>query len=295
MSPQAYDVLLGTWGVARLGRRPEAPDKLPVAALLEHFEAINGTSDDRQEIFNAPATAQALARSVGLVFDSGNLTSGPNGTLVLQTVSTGLATGQAFSEQPAVQDGFTGFLVRDDLLLTTVHGVDVQHVTDLRVIFDYQLGSVKTTFSSSEVFRVKNFEAHGNYPNPPADDWLLLRLDRGTGRPALPIASGLPAVGTEVRMFGYPLGLPMKYVSNGKVTGQAGTVFECDLDASYGNSGSPVLNPASQVVGVLQTTTPALDELSPGIYVWHWCPTGYCPTGVTGTPAFAAAVSAALT
>jgi hypothetical protein len=294
MSPQAYDVLLGTWGVAHLRQRPEAPGELPVAALLEHFTSINGATDDRQEVVDAPSAARALARSVGLVFDAGNLTPGPNGTLHLQTVSTGLATGQAFSEQEAVRDGFTGFLVGGDLLLTTVHGVDLAHVTDLRIIFDYQIGSVTTTLATSQVFGVSKVEAHGAYPNPMADDWLLLRLDRSTGLPALPIASGLPAVGTALGMFGYPLGLPMKYVSKGEVTRQVGAIFECDLDASYGNSGSPVVNPAWQVVGVLQTTTPALAELSPGIYKWLRCPTDYCPTGVTGTPAFTAAVQRAL-
>ena len=110
---------------------------------------------------------------------------------------------------------------------------------------------MKTTFASSEVFQVKAVVAHGNILADRHDDWLLLRLDRSPARPALPIANALPAAGSALWMFGHPLGLPIKFVSNGKVTKQAGTFFECDLDASFGNSGSPVVDPASQhVVGV---------------------------------------------
>lgn len=291
MKSRGYIVFLGTLGIALLAQRPAAPEKLLPTS-------INRTSGHREEVINSPQAAQGLARSVGLVFDAENLLPGGNGLLVLQTESAGLATGQAFSEQPVVDNAFTGFLVGADLLLTTVHDVDLQNITDLRVVFGFQLnanGGVKTTFSNAEVFQVKNIEGHGNILNGASDDWLLLRLDRSPARPALPIASAPPIVGAALWMFGHPLGLPMKFVSNGKVTKEAGTSFECNLHASFGNSGSPVVDSASKnVVGVLQRAAPALDPVGNGVYVWHWCPLGQnCPTVVTGTPAFAAAVKKA--
>jgi hypothetical protein len=90
-------------------------------------------------------------------------------------------------------------------------------------------------------------------------------------------------------MWGHPLGLPMKFVDNAFITTEGNVFFQCDLDASQGDSGAMVMAAGSKVVGVLQATAAAVQA-----GLWLWCPPGgNCPTVVTSSSSFAAAVAAA--
>lgn len=283
-----YSLLLESRGVARFQRRVKDETELErLKKLTSHLASINGKSDDRREIKDAPAQVRELAKSVALLCDVPLKSA--HGMWKLPTEPVGLLSGETFSEQLKVPDGFTGFLVGEDLLLTTAHDVSVDR---LRIVFDFVLDAnnvPKTTYSNDEVFKVKEVVDHRHNENT-GEDWLLLRLDRSPGRPSWRIESQAAPVGSQLQMLGHPLGLPMKYVDNAKVTKTGNAIFECDLDASWGNSGSPVWS-SGAVVGVLQGTAPGVDDVEG---LWLWCPTlGNCPTVVTSSPAFAPAVAAA--
>jgi hypothetical protein len=116
-------------------------------------------------------------------------------------------------------------------------------VDRLRVVFDFMLDAnnvAKMTYSADEVFKV---EEVARVPKSSRADWILLRLDHDSNRPFLNIESQAASLGAPLWMLGYLLGLPMKFVDNATVTKAGNMVFECDLDASQGNSGSPVVAP----------------------------------------------------
>lgn len=288
---ESYSLLLESRGVALFRQRVDDAQLEVLKQLTAHLTSMNDGNDDRHEIRDAPPPAQELARSVALICEAPFLAQKANGMWKLKTKPTGLLSGQAFSEQPKVPRGFTGFLVGDDLLLTTAHGIS--NVSLLRIVFDYILDAndvAKTTYSSDEVFTVKKVVGRRRNANT-REDWLLLRLNRSPGRPFLGIESQVAPLDSPLWMLGHPLGLPMKFVDNAKVTRAGSVFFECDLDASWGNSGS-LVESDGKVVGVLQGTAPGVDLLKG---LWLWCPmSGDCPTFVTSSPAFVAAVTTAL-
>jgi hypothetical protein len=286
---ETYSVLLESWGVARFRRQPTKKNFDELRRVLAHLESVNRPRDDRREVRDAPAAAQALAKSVALLFDAPNIAKQADGTWKLLTEPSGLLSSEAFSAQRLVPGGLTGFLVGEDLLLTTHHDVDP---FSLRIVFDFLLDAndvPKTIYSNDEVFAVAEVVDQKMDGNT-GEDWLLLRLNKSPGRPFLkPIASQAAPLGTSLQMFGHPLGLPMKFVDGATVTNPGNVTFECDLDASQGNSGSAVLDSAGNVVGALKATAPAMMS-----GLWLWCPpAGNCPTTVTSSPVFAAAVTAA--
>jgi hypothetical protein len=150
-------------------------------------------------------------------------------------------------------------------------------------------GVAKTTYSGSEIFTVK--EVNRGFNPTTGEDWLLLRLNSKPGRPFLGIESQAAPLGTSLWMLGHPLGLPMKFVDSAAVTLADSVVFDCNLDASDGNSGSLVVRASgSKAVGVLKSTAAAVDK-----GLWLFCPLGKtCPTSVTSSPTFAPAVAKAL-
>jgi V8-like Glu-specific endopeptidase len=283
-----YSVLLESWGVAHFRHHPTDSHLEELRKVIVHLESINRPRDDRQEIKDASAAIQELAKSVALLFDAPYIVQQADGTWQLQTEPTGLLSGQAFSEQPTVHEGLTGFLVGEDLLLTTAHDVNPAL---LRVVFDFMLdsnGVAKQTYSSNEIFTVK--EVKRKKDGNTGEDWLLLRLNRSPGRPFREIKSTAAPFEASLQMLGHPLGLPMKFVGNASVTTAGDVTFECDLDASEGNSGSIVLDSEFKVVGVLQGTAAAVQA-----GLWIWCPPGgNCPTTVTSSPAFQSAIKKAL-
>jgi hypothetical protein len=285
---KAYVVLLESQGVALLPKRFDKSELEILKGLTAFLTSIQPPGDDRREIKDSPQVIQDLAGSVALLCDADRLSPQGDGTQKLLTEPAGLISGTTFWEQERVRDGFTGFLVGEDLLLTTSHEVNVK---TLRIVFDFILDSnsvPKTIYSDNEVFAATEVKRGDIVAG---EDWLLLKLDRSPGRPFQErIETQAEPLGTSLWMLGHPLGLPMKFVDNSKITTEGSVVFECDLDASQGNSGSLVLNATSnKVVGALQGAAPAFAN-----GIWLWCPPNKkCPTIVTSSLTFAAAVAAA--
>lgn len=292
-----YRILLDDLGVATL---PERPPQQLLDELVNHWLASAAVKEAAAkeaaagpqilEVENSALPAQ-VAASVALVCDASSVEPAANGRSTLKTVPMGVRTGGVVVDQPAVPDAQSGFLVGDDLLLTTLHDLDADDVAgEFKVVFDFKLvgGTAATTIDNRRVFDVVDAVSFGaHYGKEFFDDWLLLRLAGPTGRAsglglagALPKLSPPPPVPPGLFMIGHPHGLPMKVFGQGKVTGVHTFHFECDLPARPGNSGSMVANDTvSSIVGVLQDA--------------HCFGGNGCITDVTSSTAFKAKVEKA--
>ncbi|MGC4088405.1 MAG: serine protease [Polyangiaceae bacterium] len=128
------------------------------------------------------------------------------------------------------------------------------------------------------------------YAGLAGDDWALLRVDRSvTNRTPLSVRrTGSVPNDAQLVMFGHPLLLPLKATLNGAVRGDniASTPkFQTTLDASPGNSGSPVLNlQTGQVEGIL--TSGPTPEFQAVVRNGASCATATVCSDVTGCPSF---------
>jgi hypothetical protein len=290
-------VLLGKRGVADL------PPGLPSEAALELAKAwavvanILPQDFDIIEVRNAPPKAKELSRTVALVTSS--IDPQGAGKWTLKTERIRLLAKEKFAGQDSVPFSQTGFLVAEDLLLTTVHDLNLETLLrNFKVVFDFKLnaqGKTPTEFTDKQVFAIKSVVAHGNHANNHYDDWLLLRL-KPTGRtPLLSVAKSKPDLGSGLWMIGHPFGLPMKFVNHATVKKVGDLHFETDLDAAEGNSGSIVTDTdGKSIVGVLQDTASAKNPAKNGYFTWWWCQTGGCHTDVTTCTTFVDRVQTAI-
>jgi S1-C subfamily serine protease len=151
--------------------------------------------------------------------------------------------------------GGTAFGVsRDGLLVTNRHLVLRGSARATRVMVKY---ANETRWRAATVVRTGT---------APADDLALLRVPV-EGGVAAPVVAGLdtmpPAVGTPVASIGFPLadGIPTDSVDHqsvaraslitGAVSRSLATLLQIDSYAAHGSSGSPVVDAAGRVLGVI--------------------------------------------
>ena len=178
---------------------------------------------------------------------------------------TTLGEEENFSAEPSVASG-TAFLITDKLILTAAHNVcegttgqiDEIKLKTLRIVFNFRMinkEQCQRHFAKDNVYSMKKVVAYqlikktDNY-----QDWALIKLDRKVvNRTPLQMDFSKQIVNnTQLYMLGYPMGLPIKYTRNGYVKkSDHPNVFEANLDAFSGNSGSPILDEEGTVVGLL--------------------------------------------
>ncbi len=168
-----------------------------------------------------------------------------------------LCTGELFASQ--IAPGFcTGFLVKEDILVTAGHCLNKTPCSDTSIVFGYFMepDNSLATLTPNNVFKCEEVIAQAS-PNQDNQylDYAIIKLDRPTGREGLDytIVDGLGAQ-DNVAVIGYPSGIPLKIASNAVVlSNEAGNpFFITNLDAFGSNSGSPVINTATyQVEGIL--------------------------------------------
>jgi hypothetical protein len=185
-----------------------------------------------------------------------------------------LCPGEPLHGDPSLSYSCTGFLVAPDLLVTAGHCLyavntpdhRLRHETELACktfdwLFDYAAprgGPAQTKgISSSALYHCREIIFAVQRESAPYSDYALVRLDRPVAD-RTPFRLGTGAVTGDLAMLGYPLGTPVKYTDNGHVLRDDPTrsSFITTLDAFEGNSGSPVLNAAHEVVGILVGGTP---------------------------------------
>ena len=162
----------------------------------------------------------------------------------------GLCEGEAFVEQPTAAS-CSATLIDDDLVLTAGHCVDSVACADQRYVFGwyYEAPGVLRALEDASVYACAEIVASELSLR---NDYAIVRLDRDAVGPPLEVRREPVVPGERVSLAGYPLGIPMKVVEAGEVTGpRTTTTFYALLDAHPGNSGSGVLDAEHRVVGEL--------------------------------------------
>jgi len=208
-------------------------------------------TDNRYDAYLAKGAVREAARSTAALIKREYLTKQGNEYVInhgatLQT--TGWCSSESFASQP-VTANCTAFLVADNTLVTAGHCLRNRQgkipLDTYYVVFGYQMNNknqAKTRFPAADVYQIQSeLEVKKNS----GQDWAVVTLDRAVkGRQVFEFASGEISQGTELVIFGYPNGLPLKISDGGSVkrNQRQRTVFDTDLDSYHGNSGSPVLN-----------------------------------------------------
>ena len=160
----------------------------------------------------------------------------------------------------------SGFLVGSNLIATAGHCVESPiTLDDFVIIFGYvqqsaAVGDARLTFPSTHVYwgnAIKRFR----YDPGNGIDHALIELDRPIEISCvwpLPVQREQQITpGTQVGTIGYPQGLPRKYAFGADTVVQQvvnRNQFIANMDSYKGNSGAPVINPATGVVeGVLDS------------------------------------------
>lgn len=185
-------------------------------------------------------------------------------------VSDFLCKDEPFSKQRSVSYACTGFLVGEDLLVTAGHcGVNVGEVFNSSEdyceaytwMFDFHKHTNVKRVPKRNIYKCKEIIYAVNIDGDPYRDFTLLRLDRKVqGRKPYKLAKDEARLSDPVRMFGHPMGMPMKLADNASIIESDPNKYSylTDLDAFSGNSGSPVFNDNDEVIGVLVAGNPAI-------------------------------------
>ncbi len=172
-----------------------------------------------------------------------------------------------FANEPSLGFG-TAFYIGHQLALTAAHCVckkdtnclDETNIRVTRLIFGFEMSDEQTypnTFKKKDVYRIKEVIDHrylrAEYNK---DDWALIKLDREVEDRSPLELDFIHKVVDKIKLYmlGHPVGLPLKFTSNGIVQGdlENKNYFEARLDAFRGNSGSPVFDQTThKVVGIL--------------------------------------------
>jgi V8-like Glu-specific endopeptidase len=149
----------------------------------------------------------------------------------------------------------SGTLVAEDIVLTAGHCFESpEDCKKTKFVFGYSLpepGKLPREIAANDVFSCGEILAREeqNDLNPEYGvDYALVRLDRpAKNRRLVPLEpTGGPKTGDGLFTFGYPAGLPLKFVINGKVRNPGKNLFQTNLDTYGGNSGSAVMNLATK-------------------------------------------------
>ena len=270
-----FTVILSACATAPASEEPAAPAEPEAPAEpvepSEQYPVQYG-QDSRTELYQlSDAKLKETAASVAVfvyseqVKVSGNSISLDGNTLnemslmgrLVKGTPAPLCVGELFASQLA--PGFcTGFLVKEDLIVTAGHCIQKVPCSDTSIVFDFYMESDNSlaTISKENVYRCKKVIAQ---VTPTQDnqylDYAIIILDRPTDRPALDFAMEDHLTAQNgVAVIGHPSGLPLKIASDAVVIHNAASepFFVTNLDTFGSNSGSPVINTITyQVEGIL--------------------------------------------
>jgi V8-like Glu-specific endopeptidase len=150
----------------------------------------------------------------------------------------------------------TGFLVKDNVIATAGHCACEKDVTDLRIVFGYNISDSDipaTQVPNEKVYKGVKIIHRVYDPMGSGADWALVKLDRKVEGQTVAILSEKDISRDQpIYILGHPCGLPLKYSFGAQVCGMNKSYFSADLNVYSGNSGSPVFNyDTHEVVGIV--------------------------------------------
>ncbi len=176
--------------------------------------------------------------------------------------SQGICPDVAFAQQPVIAS-CTAFLIAPDMIATAGHCVGDEKrrpCSRLSWIFDVQNFAHKTFdpghIPKENVFRCQEIiERSYNSQDYRTPDYAIIRLDRpALGRtPLILNHDSKSKEGGKVFSFGFPMGVPLKFIGNGTILSQAlWPLIGHNIDSFTMQSGSPVIDHQSgQVLGIM--------------------------------------------
>jgi V8-like Glu-specific endopeptidase len=256
---------------------PSCSSNAPGNEPIQRAESplIYGT-DDRIEYaaITDPAVRQWADATALISNDSIVQCSGSTCNILSGVVAGPPCPGTIYT-QPAAGD-CTAFLIGPDVIATAGHCanpsfylLDGTNVTGdparakLRIVFGWvndAQGHAPTSVPASNVYQVTSLVS---LIQSNSDDSGVMRLDRPvTGRvPLRTRHAGVVPSGAHLMLIGYPMGIPLKVVTQGSVTDKTfDAFFKSDVDATSGNSGSPVINKDTGRVEGILTAGPGIQE-----------------------------------
>lgn len=263
-------VLAGRTNKALFATESADLTNIPTAAIADNIisreKTLYGYSDQRMDYFEIQdPEVLKIADSVASVIPIKFIQFG-NSSVQITGQELGefehLCAQEAYYTQP-VAAGCTAFVVGPDLIATAGHCVDVaaqsRIVFGFRELRDASGVHAQVVIPNSQIYKVAQVVAaigqDQQHQDPQGSDYAILKVDRPITDHA-PLAldlTGQPTKDTLVYALGYPTGIPLKLVGNATVQSVSGAAyFTSNLDTFAGNSGSPVLNFATNhVQGIL--------------------------------------------
>jgi len=230
-------------------------------------------ADDRFAI-TPTSPVYGMARSTAVAVLSSNVNVNPKNLLNLNTdtLSDQFCADEKFASDPSLSYACTGFLVAPDILVTAGHCMvnvgqsrqqSASYCEAFSWLFDYQTeknGQVQLTdISPDKLYACQQILYAIREEAAPFRDFAVVQLKKPVmDRPYFPTSTKALNATENLTMIGYPLGMPAKFSSEGRVILNATDrqSFVTNLDALDGNSGSPVFNSHNEVVGILVGGTP---------------------------------------
>ncbi|MFA6434970.1 MAG: serine protease [Elusimicrobiales bacterium] len=220
------------------------------AGAAAENKAIFG-ADDRQDVYQVGdrmflEKQRSVAAMISVDRINGTQLSGAN-------LSQRVCAGQKFADQVMISK-CTGFLVREDLIVTAAHCVvTAEDCDNFKWVFGFQAERAnqnKYTVAAEDIYSCVQVveRAYGGFGNV---DHAVVQLDRPVrNRPPLAFRTEGRIDGSAgLALIGHPSGLPAKIVLAGGVLDNSNPdFFASDLDTFDGNSGSPVFDRKTGVV-----------------------------------------------
>jgi len=219
--------------------------------------------DNRKDYFCLSSNQRTLTESSVALIKSPVVTVGND--FMFDNVKTfsdanGVCEHERYSDQ-IVLPSCSGVLIEEDVVLTAAHCIRTPfELAKTKFVFGYRVNSLSevapSTFGPNQLFRGKEIIDFGY--DSAGEDWSKIRLDR-----AVPPSIATPAIsGADISLtssqrivtFGYPRGLPLKFVDDGKIRKEqpGHNYFVSSIDSFRGNSGSPVFDHSSKkLIGIL--------------------------------------------
>lgn len=222
-------------------------------------------SDDRLDLYEiTDKRIRKNALTVAVVCVKNDLLDIGRGYSQLRVKAYGnaldLCVSESFYDQPMGTGSLcTGFLVADDVVVTTAHFTDSTNVKNLRFLFGYAMVDADTALTkmlNDKIYHGAEI-LHREYDNvgrnTTGSDWALVRLDRKVvGQEVAVLSTSNVFLKQPIYIIGHPCGLPLKYAPGTVEQNIGSAYFMAHVDVFMGNSGSPVFCAEThELVGIL--------------------------------------------